>query len=75
MPGAIKAGQDFDTGTTWFCDNEPNDIPEDFNCTPNVRVTIPANATHLFVAVRDSYYEDNTDDDDDFGVKISKYNP
>lgn len=73
VPGAIEAGEDYVSIETYGCGNEPTDIPEDFYCTPEVDVVVPAGATHLFICARDSYYEDNTDEDDDFGVRISKY--
>jgi hypothetical protein len=70
VPDAIDAGEDFDTGETYFCDHEATDIPEDFGFEPETSVTIPVGATHLFICVTDSYYEDNSDDDNDFGVNI-----
>lgn len=73
VPGAIEAGNDYETETTYGCGNEPTDIPEDFTCNPEVSVAIPAGATHLFICAEDSYYEDNVDDDNDFGVNVSKY--
>lgn len=70
LPDAIEAGEDHVSGPTWGCGGEPMDIPEDFGFEPDVTVVIPQGATHLFYTVRDSYYEDNTDENDDFGVNI-----
>ena len=58
VPGAVEAGEDYDTGTTYGCGGEPTDIPEDFFCTPKVYITVPVGATHLFLCPDDSYYED-----------------
>jgi len=65
----IAGGADFESGRTYVNDR-PTDIPEDFYCTPEVSVTIPANATHLFVCASDVYHSDNSDPEDDFGVEI-----
>ena len=70
VPDAIEAGEDHVSGPTWGCGQEPMDIPEDFGYEPDVTVVIPQGATHLFYTVRDSYYEDNTDENGDFGVNI-----
>ena len=70
LPDAIEAGEDHVSGPTWGCGQEPMDIPEDFGYEPDVTVVIPQGATHLFYTVRDSYYEDNTDENGDFGVNI-----
>ena len=70
LPDAIEAGEDHVSGPTWGCGGEPMDIPEDFGFEPDVTVVIPQGATHLFYTVRDSYYEDNTDENGDFGVNI-----
>ena len=74
VPGAIEAGEDFVSIGTYGCGGEATDIPEDFYCTPSVSIAVPTGATHLFICARDSYYEDNTDANNDFGVTISKYN-
>jgi len=73
VPGAIEAGEDYFTIPTYGCGEEPTDIPQDFYCTPDVSVTVPAAATHIFVCARDSYYEDNSDQDNDFGVRIYRF--
>ena len=73
VPGALEAGEDFVTIDTHGCGGETTDIPEDFYCTPTVSISVPTGATHLFICARDSYYEDNTDGDDNFGLNISRY--
>jgi hypothetical protein len=72
VPDAIDAGEDYDSPPTFGCGGEPTDIPEDFVCTPEVSVTIPVGATHLFLSATDVYFGDNTDTDEDFGVNIWK---
>jgi hypothetical protein len=72
VPDAIDAGDAYVTNPTWGCGNEPTDIPEDFAYEPTATVTIPGGATHLFLCVRDSWYADNTDLDDDCGVNVWK---
>jgi hypothetical protein len=61
VPGAINAGDDFDTGQTWFSD-ENTDIPEDFQITPSTGflILVPQNAKYLFLSMLDSWYPDNT---------------
>ena len=61
VPGAIDAGDDTDTGVTWFSE-ENTDIPEDFEIAPSsgFSIEIPQNAKYLFVSCRDSWYADNT---------------
>ena len=61
VPGAINAGGDFDTGQTWFSD-ENTDIPEDFQITPSTGflIQVPQNAKYLFLSMLDSWYPDNT---------------
>jgi hypothetical protein len=61
VPGAINAGDDFDTGQTWFS-NENTDIPEDFEITPSTGflIQVPQNAKYLFISMLDSWYPDNT---------------
>lgn len=76
LPDAIDAGEDYETSPTYYGD-EQTDIPEDFlvstqdGSDPSVTVTVPAEASHLFVAAIDNLYADNTDEDDDFGVEIT----
>jgi hypothetical protein len=69
--GALDAGDDVTTSNTWFGDISTN-IPEDFSITSTV-ITIPVGAQYLFVAASDSLYQDNTDPDGDFAVRISSY--
>jgi hypothetical protein len=61
VPGAIDAGEDIDTGETWFT-HENTDIPEDFKITPSTgfSIEVPQNAKYLFISFLDSYYPDNT---------------
>ena len=61
VPGAINAGDDFDTGETWFS-HENTDIPEDFQITPSTgfSIQVPQNAKYLFTSMLDSWYPDNT---------------
>jgi hypothetical protein len=73
VPGAIAAGTAFVTTPNEGCGHEPTDIPEDFDCTPEVSITIPQGASHIFICARDSYYSDNSDAENDFGVKIWKH--
>jgi hypothetical protein len=72
VPGAIDAGEDFVSSETFGCGGEPTDIPEDFYCTPSVSVIVPPGAAYIFIAVWDSYYEDNTDEDRNLTVTIWK---
>ena len=50
--------------------NLPTDIPQDFALFGE-RVTVPAGAAYLFVAVADIFYADNSDPNGDFGVAIT----
>lgn len=61
VPGAINAGDDYDTGETWFS-HENTDIPEDFQITPSTGflIQVPQNARYLFISMHDSWYPDNT---------------
>jgi hypothetical protein len=61
VPRAIEAGEDIDTGETWFT-HENTDIPEDFKITPSTgfSIEVPQNAKYLFLSFLDSYYPDNT---------------
>jgi hypothetical protein len=69
VPDAIEAGQDFTTNSTHF-GSLPTNIPEDFQITDTIVVT-PVGATHLFIAAHDSLYQDNSDPDGDFAVRIT----
>lgn len=61
IPGAINAGEDIDTGETWFS-KENTDIAEDFKITPSTgfSISVPQNAKYLFISMLDSWYPDNT---------------
>jgi hypothetical protein len=72
VPGAIEAGADVVTGTTFF-DGEATDIPQDFFVSSffAVFVEIPVGATYLFVTPIDSHWADNHEDDGgNYGVSI-----
>ena len=72
VPGAVDAGVDVVTGLTFF-GGLPTDIPQDFAVSgTGVALTVPAGATHLFVAALDSLYGDNGDPDGDFAVRIDE---
>ncbi len=60
VPGAIDVGADVDTGVTFF-NEDPHDIPEDFEITPSTGflIEVPRNARFLFLCYPDSYYPDN----------------
>lgn len=74
VPGAIDAGPDFFTVPTYFS-SLATDIDEDFRVAgdeqPEAIVRVPLGATHLFVAVYDSYYEDNSDPNGDHAAQIT----
>jgi hypothetical protein len=61
VPGAINAGDDFETGQTFFS-HEDTDIPEDFQITSSngFSIEVPQNAKYLFISMLDSWYPDNT---------------
>lgn len=69
VPGAIDAGPDVETQPT-FRDEQPTDIPEDFPVEESVTVTVPDDASHLFLAARAVFYQDNSDFDDNYAVRI-----
>jgi hypothetical protein len=76
VPGAIDAGTDFATATT-FMGNQLTDVPEDFSVangtlgTTEVTVEVPAGANFLFLCTYDHYYSDNSDPNANFGVEIT----
>lgn len=75
VPGAIAAGPAFPSGGT-FSGNLPMDIAQDFFISRNlwdsgIQVEIPNGATHLFLGVHDSLYNDNVDPDGDYGVVVT----
>lgn len=76
VPDAIAAGDPVTTSNTYYC-NEPTDIPEDFrvaSSAPNtsVVVQVPPDATHLFVSACDQLFQDNSDPDGDYMIRITK---
>lgn len=73
IPGAIDAGFDLITSTTWECSGEATDIPEDFECSPHVAIKIPQGAQYLFIITPDSKYEDNYDNGGNFGAQITRF--
>jgi len=60
VPGAIDAGDNYDTGVTYFT-HESIDIPEDFKIAPptGFSIEVPQNAKYLFISYADGYYPDN----------------
>lgn len=70
VPGAIDAGFDVMTGTTFF-EGLVTDIAQDFFISASTTITIPAGAQALFLGVFDSFYSDNADPDRDFGVRLT----
>jgi subtilisin family serine protease len=72
VPGAIQADTyDHHTTTTYECDGEPTDIPEDFRIDTSLIVEIPAGATHLFIGVSDCWYSDNVEGPDGYAVYLT----
>lgn len=75
VPDAIDAGEDVETIATYYGSLE-TDIPEDFMIADNEdesassTVTVPDEATHLFVAAIDNLYEDNGQGDPPFTLRI-----
>jgi len=76
VPGAIAStGPPIISGNTVRC-GTPTDIAEDFLVSydaahRSVVLAIPAGATHLFVAACDVLYDDNSDPDGDYAVRIT----
>jgi len=71
--GALKAGDAFATGPTHH-GSLSNDIAEDFfvpGSGNSVVVKVPVGALFLFFSTNDSYFNDNTDPDGNFGVRIT----
>ncbi|NIT61742.1 MAG: T9SS type A sorting domain-containing protein [Aliifodinibius sp.] len=68
VPGAIDAGEDFTTSPTWN-GGLPTDIPEDF-FIDSILIQVPDSASFIFVSAHDSWYNDNTDPDNDFAVDM-----
>jgi Ca2+-binding RTX toxin-like protein len=67
-PGIVSSPQNEGGGAT--------DIPQDFGLltTPTV-VTIPAGATGILFSSNDSYFGDNSDPDNDYGVTLARFGP
>ena len=75
VPGAIAAGPAYASGGT-YQGNLPMDIPQDFFCNRptfenGVYVEVPVGATHLFLGVHDSLYNDNVDPNGDFAAVVT----
>jgi len=70
VPGAINAGEDFSTHNTYYS-NLVTDIPEDFYID-SIVIQIPDSAEYLFISPHDSWFNDNSDPDNDYGVRIVK---
>lgn len=75
VPGAIAAGPAFPSGGT-YSGSLPMDIAEDFFCSRNlwddsIAVRVPAGATHLFLGVHDSLYNDNVDPNGDYAAVVT----
>lgn len=75
VPGAIAAGPAFVSGGTYY-GNLPIDVPQDFFVSrqtwdDGVLVEVPAGASHLFLGVHDSLFNDNADPNGDFGARVT----
>ena len=75
VPGAIAAGPAYPSANT-FSGGLPMDIPQDFFCARNgwsdsVVVEVPSGATHLFLGVHDSLYNDNSDPNGDHAAVVT----
>lgn len=71
VPGAIDAGEDYETRRT-FVDDLATDIAEDFFIDEETTVTVPQGAEYLFVAPPDDRFDDNLDDDGDYRLCITE---
>jgi len=67
VPGAIDAGTDVFSLPT-DSGGLPTDISQDFALTTTV--VVPTGASHLFISPNDSFFGDNTDPDNDYGVRL-----
>ena len=76
VPDAIDAGAlPFVTAPTFF-GGLATDVPEDFLFGQDgTEVQVPQGATHLFLAVYDSLYQDNSDPNGDFRFQIQALPP
>ncbi len=70
LPFAIDAGEDYTTPNTYY-GNLTTDIPEDF-FIDSIVVQIPDSGNYLYIGAHDSWFNDNSDPDNDFGVWIEK---
>lgn len=72
---AIAAGPAFPSGGTYY-GGLPIDVPQDFFCSrmawaSSIDVPVPAGATHLFLGVHDSLYNDNADPNGDYAAVVT----
>lgn len=67
--GAIDAGEDFESRASSPL-SEPTDIPEDFDARIAI-VTVPEGAKFLIVGVDDGRFDDNTDPNGDYALRIT----
>jgi len=79
VPDAIAAGGAYAGGATYY-GGLPMDVPEDFFVSRNtwatgVYVEVPPTATHLFLGVLDSLYNDNVDPNGDYAVVVTVVGP
>jgi hypothetical protein len=68
-PGPNSQHASFNSLPT-FCNNIPTNIAEDFNVDPQTVVQVPVGATEILFTANDSFYRDNTDPNNDYGVSI-----
>ncbi len=73
VTGALDAGADFVTDST-AVGRVATDVPQDFFAT-RATVTVPAGATHLFLAVHDVFYSDNADVGEGVSVTLLRRRP
>lgn len=72
VPGAIASDGPAFVSFPTYIGARPTDVPEDFGFDKGdgVVVTVPAGAQFLFLAKHDQWYHDNSDPDQDYGVRI-----
>jgi hypothetical protein len=76
VPGAIGAGPAYVTANTFF-GGVVTDVAADFRASANdpaphsIYLRVPLGAQFVFFAPHDSYYQDNTDPDGDYGVLVT----
>lgn len=74
VPGALASdGTPIVTEATFF-GGQTTDIAEDFgfDSPDGTIVTVPAGALYLFLAKSDRLYQDNSDPDGDYGVRLTR---